>query len=213
MRKVFGIGLNKTGTKTLGAALRLLGRRHVSIRGDLLMAYRQGDLATVFAVCDANDSFEDWPFPLMYRELYERYGDTARYVLTVRRSPEVWLASLKNHALTTPVKGHSRLLAYGHAYPHGLEEEHLAIYRDHNRAVLDFFAERGASHLVRQFCWETGDGWDALCGLGEPVPQVPFPRENVTRRDRLAASRNYAGNRRAIARQLADLGREPGGEF
>jgi hypothetical protein len=69
MRKVFGVGLNKTGTTTLGVCLRSLGFRHVSCRRDLLESFRNRNLERVFAVADAHDSFADWPWPLMYGEL------------------------------------------------------------------------------------------------------------------------------------------------
>ena len=92
--KVFGIGLNKTGTKTLQRALLGLGyQRHQSCRRDLLAAYRAGRIEDVFAVTDANESFEDWPYPLLFRDLYFRYGDGARYILTTRRDAAVWRAT------------------------------------------------------------------------------------------------------------------------
>lgn len=205
--KLFGIGLNKTGTSTLGACARLLGFRHVSCRRDLLIRLRQGSLDELFAVCDAHDSFEDWPYPLAYRELFERYGDGARYVLTVRRSPEAWLRSLKNHALLTQPDAHCRLLAYGHAYPHGFEREHLAFYERHNAEVVAFFRERGASHLLATLCWEEGHGWPELCRLlGEPVPDLPFPHANRTRREALESQPLYEANAMRIREQLRLLG-------
>ena len=91
--KVIGIGLNKTGTTTLGVCMRRLGYRHLSCRRDLLKLYRTGQVDKVMAYMDGFDSFEDWPYPLMYRELWERYGDSARYILTTRASTGVWLRS------------------------------------------------------------------------------------------------------------------------
>lgn len=56
--KVFGIGLNKTGTTSLAACLEILGyRRHMSCNRDLLAGYRRGDLEPLFAAADAHDSF------------------------------------------------------------------------------------------------------------------------------------------------------------
>lgn len=208
--KVFGIGLNKTGTKSLQSALRMLGfERHQSCRHDLLAAFRAGRLQEVFAVTDANESFEDWPYPLLFRELYARYTDRARYILTTRRTPATWLDSLKQHALRTPPDGHARILAYGHAYPHGLEREYLALYDRHITDVRAFFAHHGASHLLLEVCWETGDGWRELCPfLNEPIPAVPFPFEN--KGDTPIPPDIHAANLQRIAAQMKSLGLDAG---
>jgi hypothetical protein len=205
--KLFGIGLNKTGTTTLGECARILGYRHVACRRDLLIRLRQGSLEELLAVADAHDAFEDWPWPLVYKELFRRYGDRARYVLTVRRTPEAWLRSLKNHALLTLPEEHCRLLAYGYAYPHGFEAEHLAIYARHNAEVVAFFASEGASHLLATLCWEEGHGWAELCRLlGRSVPDVPFPHANRTRKEALVDQPLYAANAARIKEQLRLLG-------
>src|SRR5437016_2770727 len=130
-RKVFGIGLNKTGTTTLTECLKQFGYRHLSCRRDLLIALREGRLDDIFAVIDQYESFEDWPYPLMYQELHARYPD-AFFILTTRTSPKVWIESLKNHSLHTHPTAHCRKLAYGYDYPHGFENEHIAIYEAHN---------------------------------------------------------------------------------
>jgi len=175
-RKIFGIGLTKTGTTTLGVCLAALGFRHLSCRRDLLVAYREGRLDEVFAAIDGHDSFEDWPYPLMYRELFERYGDRAQFVLTSRATPDLWLDSLKAHDLETDPEIHCRLLAYGFKNPRGAEGEHLAFYRHHHEAVEDFFERRSASDRLLKVCWETGDDWEELCDfLDLPIPSIPFP--------------------------------------
>lgn len=200
--KVFGIGLNKTGTTTLAACLRVLGySRHSGYRRDLLLEYRKGNLAPVHAVLDEHDSFEDWPYPLLYREIFARYGTTARYVLTMRDSPQAWLASLERHSLRTDPDGHARRLAYGYDYPHGVEAEHLAFYEQHNRAVVAFFHAQGAADVLLEACWERGDGWTKLCRFLEvPTPTVPFPHENKGTQPIPAAIE--AENRRRIEQQV-----------
>lgn len=177
--KVFGIGLNKTGTTTLGMCLKQLGFKHLSCRRDLLLAYRENRLSEIFAIIDQYESFEDWPYPLMYRELLNRYGSTAKFILTTRSSPAVWLDSLKSHALRTDPDNHCRLLAYGHNYPHGQEQQHIDFYNNHNQAVREFFSERGASSQLAEMCWEAGHGWIELCSfLALDVPAVEFAHAN-----------------------------------
>lgn len=178
--KVIGVGLNKTGTTTLAKCLQILGyQRHVSVRGDLLAKYRDGRLDDIFSVVEQHESFEDWPWPLVYKELFFRFGDKARYVLTTRRDADAWLESLKRHSLRTSPDRHCRLLAYGYNYPHGLERYHLDFYQRHNYEVKKFFEDHNAQDLLLEISWDAGDGWEKLCRfLGEPIPTIAFPHEN-----------------------------------
>jgi hypothetical protein len=193
--KVFGIGLNKTGTTTLGVCLTQLGYRHTSSNLQLTRCVAAGDLRPVFAHADRYESFEDWPWPLIYRELDERYPGS-KFVLTTRRDAETWIRSLKNHAtLTGPTE--FREVAYGHPMPHGREAEHIERYERHNREVREYFRERPGSLL--EVCWETGSGWKDLGEfLGREVPDLPLPHANrsTDKRGRLAwqhAKRLFSG--------------------
>lgn len=204
-RKVFGIGFNKTGTSTLGACLRRLGYNHVSHSSAMLAAYAAGDFDSVIAETRKYDSFEDWPWPLMFRQYYAEYGDDACYVLTVRSSAEAWIESLKKHALTTNPDRPMRTVALGYKYPHGYEHEHIRQYDEHNATVRAYFAARPNAPFI-ELCWEKGDGWAELCAfLGHDVPDAPFPhiRPNESGIDRKIIERNKAN----IAAQLARIGR------
>lgn len=173
--KVFGIGLNKTGTSTLGVCLATLGYHHQSYSSSALRAFVDGRMDTVVAMTAAFDSFEDWPWPLAWRELYEHYRDDGRFILTTRSSSDIWIDSLKRHSLNTHPTRALRPLIYGHYYPHGYEAEHIAAYERHNQAVRDFFA-REAPHAFLELCWEKGDRWERLCAfLGHDIPDTPFP--------------------------------------
>lgn len=200
-RKVFGIGFNKTGTSTLGACLRRLGYRHVSHSSAMLAAWQAQDYDRIVAETRNHDSFEDWPWPLVFRQLYAEYGDDACYVLTVRASSEAWLNSLINHSLTTHPDRPMRSVVFGYKYPHGYEAEHIRFYEEHNRTVRAYFAARPKAPFI-ELCWERGDGWAELCGfLGVAVPDAPFPhiRPNESGVD----PRIIAANRKNIAAQLA----------
>ncbi|MEO0481405.1 MAG: sulfotransferase family protein [Planctomycetota bacterium] len=179
--KVFGIGLNKTGTTTLGACLEHLGYRHLSHRHDLLKLFRKGRIDDVFAVMDDYDSFEDWPYPLMVDELLERYGPDSKFILTRRSSAEKWLKSIENHAIYTSPFKQSRKLAYGYWFPQAARQQHLAFYEEHLLRMRKLFADRGEEHRLLEMCWEEGDGWQELCSfLGLTVPDESLPVSNVT---------------------------------
>jgi hypothetical protein len=173
--KVLGVGLNKTGTTTLGACLRELGYRHVTWNREAFELWRDGRIDDVLARMEAFDSFEDWPWPLVYREFDARFPD-ARFVLTVRRNPGVWFESLRKHAERTgPTE--FRAAIYGHAMPHGRRDEHVALYERHNAEVRAWFRDRPGKLI--ELCWERGDGWAELAPfLGAPVPAIPFPHLN-----------------------------------
>lgn len=179
IRKVFGIGLNKTGTTTLGLCLQRLGYSHYSFDLPLLEQVRAGNLRSLIAAVDKHDSFEDWPYPLVFDRLDTLYPGS-RFILTRRCSPQVWLRSLEAHALRTdPVLGpRARSLAYGWPYPQLARDAHLSCYQDHLRRVRDHFRDRPGDLL--EVCWEEEASWDPLCFfLGLPVPQEPFPHANA----------------------------------
>lgn len=179
--KVFGIGLNRTGTSSLRQALRRLGYRHTGFSAKLVRAWARGEMEPLHRVADFYESFEDWPWPLVWREMEARHGARARFVLTLRRSPGIWLASLKRHAARTATAGHVRRLVYGHASPEGHEAELLAFYERHEREVRAHFAAPERAGRLAVLCWERGDGWAELCGfLGERVPDLPFPHANAS---------------------------------
>lgn len=179
--KVFGIGLNKTGTSTLGACFRTLGFRHLYDVQQLTKFYFNKDFDSIYDVMEGYDSFEDWPIPLMYEELFERYGKDAKFILTMRKTPEVWVKSLSKHAKRINFEGarNIRRNIYGFEAPDGHEAEHIAFYEKHNREVVKFFEDRGALDQLLVVCWEDGHGWDELCGFfGISKPWYSFPHIN-----------------------------------
>lgn len=178
-RKVIGVGYNKTGTTTLGACLKILGsERHTSISREALLLNYVGETDAVLRLMDYYTSFEDWPWPLVFREAYDRFPD-AKFILTTRADEDVWFESLTNHAErgTRGGKPNIRRYVYGFDDPTEDRSHHITAYRTHNDAVREFFADKPGSLL--EVCWERGDGWKELCGfLGVPVPDAPFPHMN-----------------------------------
>ncbi len=175
--KVFGIGLNKTGTTTLGECGRILGLRVKGCKRKLLEdIVLRNDYSRVKGIVDAYDLLEDWPWPLIFKELDGMYPGS-KFILTVRKSDEAWITSLKKHALQANPAKNCRKLAYGYSYPQSNEEEHKAIYNNHNAAVREYFRNRKNDFI--ELCWENGDGWEELCRfLHLSVPVVDFPHAN-----------------------------------
>ena len=165
--KIFGIGLNKTGTTTLGIILKDLGKKHCSYSFDILNECRKGKFKRFFETISRNDSFEDWPWPLYFR-LIDIYFPNSKFILTTRISADVWLESLKKHSLKTS-KRHDRCLAYGLEYPH-LDEKYMKdFYTNHNKNVRDYFKDRNNDFL--EICWERGDNLEKIYTfLNKPIP-------------------------------------------
>ena len=178
--KVLGLGLSKTGTKSLREALLFLGYSNHSWSPTLLERWFAGDLEALLAVTDAYDCVEDWPFLAAYSELMDRYGASARYILTLRKNPNIWLDSMIAHAeRIAPEHDVHRRMAFGYDNPKRYKAEYLTYYDRHNDGVRAAIAERGLKHCFAELCWENGDGWSDLCKLiGRAPPDRPFPHRN-----------------------------------
>lgn len=179
MDKVFGVGWAKTGTTSLGRALEMIGYSHVGQRMDLVEDLMKGDDRRVWDVAETADAFEDWPWILLYRQLYERFP-TAKFILTCREE-QSWLGSYRAMLDRETRKQRNidqiRCFIYGFDVARASDGMLLSRVRSHGQAVQDFFADKPEQFLVVN--WGAGDGWPELCGfLGRPVPGSDFPHEN-----------------------------------
>ena len=178
-RKVFGIGWAKTGTTTLGRCLRILGYKHMSQRLDLVSAYASRDMPQLCEIVAEADSFEDWPWILLFRELDRAFPESS-FILTTRDSQR-WLTSYRNmlakQGPAKPRMTEMRRVLYDLDFPDVTDEDLLRRYKRHNEEVLHHFTDRPESLLVVD--WEKKHGWAELCGfLQTDCPNVEFPHEN-----------------------------------
>ena len=173
--KVLGVGLNKTGTTTLGACLSHWGFRHVGWDGEAFELWRNGRTDELLARVEQYDSLEDFPWLLLHEEIDAAFPGS-KFILTTRISAKTWFRSVCAHADKTgphPVN----LSVYGHAMPRGHGRRHIQIYEDHNRKLREYF--RGRPDDFLDACWEQGDGWRELGEfLGLKAPDLPFPHAN-----------------------------------
>lgn len=174
--KVFCIGFGKTGTTSLGVAMRRLGYRHCGFRAELLEGYAAGEMEYLVNVIKKFDSFDDFPWPLCYRWIAEQFPES-KFILTLRESPETWYRSLVRHAERGVGTKRNRLLAYGRKDPRGEVDYHLELYRQQMEEVEEFFGKQ--SERLLPVCWERGDGWPELCRfLNAEIPNEAFPHVN-----------------------------------
>ncbi len=204
--KVFGLGLSRTGTRSLTAALHVLGFDTVHYPTDpaSFAAMMRGDGA--FPLLDHYDGLTDITTIPFIAELDARYPG-AKFVLTVRDEAP-WLQSCANHwsgrtvfapsASSEPadveehrvhmeVRRFLRAAVYG-CYDYS-PERFARVRRDHHERVQRYFAGREKDLLVVDLT--AGGGWKELAPfLGQPLPDQPFPHKGKALTEKLAASQD-----------------------
>jgi hypothetical protein len=175
--KVFGIGLNKTGTSSLHDALTALGYTSLHHGGpETTAAIRRAveEMKPVLHYLDPRfDAFSDTAISHYYHLADVQYPGS-QFILTVRDLDD-WLESRRRH-----VEKNRRRKAAGEYHHTFLEvdiEGWREEYRRHQGAVRSYFANRPNDLLIYDVT--AGHGWQPLCEfLGQPVPDQPFPWEN-----------------------------------
>jgi sulfotransferase family protein len=177
--KLFCIGLQKTGLTSLLHLMRECGFDARGNDAEQRRNFFRRNYDQVLAYYDSADFFCDWPTPLMYKLLYEKYGPRARFILTVRRDARTWFESLKRHnAYAHPLKNKHRLV-FGRYYPHGFEEEHASYYNAHNEEAIRFFRQVGAEHQLLVLRVDQPDAISRISEfVGVPIQRREFPHRN-----------------------------------
>jgi len=175
LRKVLCVGWHRTGTCSLGLAMRQLGYKHSAFNLRMTQRVRRGDPEPAINCARCYNSFGNFPWCLLAHEFDAAFPGT-RYILTVRENSERWLHGLAIHDRR---RGHNSgyrqamTAIYGFARLADHEAEAVVVYERHNIATRLMFA--GRLDFI-ELCWETGDGWPELCRfLGLPVVPGPFP--------------------------------------
>lgn len=173
-------GLSKTGTCSLNAALQHLGFRSEHYpcndreRFECLVQGR-GPVSLLHEV----DAVTDLQAAVWFEELVDEFPK-AEVVVTVRDTSAL-LKSTRGHFEKHPWQQISevdrlfRLAAYG-CVEWNEDKVRRAIH-EHYRKVCRICEE----NRLRALCFKVSDGWEPLCRfLGKEIPNVPFPKINVT---------------------------------
>ena len=171
--RVYGIGLSKTGTTSLSAALEILGIESVHNPEDLLSVDSNGKLVIDLEQAEAYPSLTDVPAARFFRELDNCFPGS-KFILTTR-DQEAWLRSCADHfhrvfggivaqRLTEEIYGTT-------VFDSGLFAK---AYEDHFSSVIDYFAGREQDLLILDTA--EPDKWRLICDfLNLPVPEEDFP--------------------------------------
>jgi len=196
--RIFGIGMQKTGTTSLHAALEILGFDSFHWgRGEAPRIWNEMNSFGRSNTLEQWYALSDNPIPVIYQKLDRAYPGS-KFILTVRDEQD-WLKSVER--LWDPKYNATRWVwdTYPftnriHTAMYGRKDfdapTFLARYRRHNAEVAEYFKARPGDLLTLDMD-ELDDQWPVLCGfLRVPVPDAPYPIANRTR-DR-EANREYA---------------------
>lgn len=185
-KKVFGIGLEKTGLTSLLALMISTG---LDARGTERAMRRKfflkKDYKGILDYYDSADFFCDWPTPLMYKPAFRKYGDKSRFILTVRRDSQTCFESVKRHnRYAHPILNKHRWY-FGRYYPHGFDDEHKAYYENHTHEILDFFNWQDARKQLLVLQVDDKDAIERISSFLElEIELKSFPRRNVSLNNR-----------------------------
>lgn len=181
--KVFGIGLSRTGTTSLTAALGALGFRTLHFPDD---AFSERDLRDRpppdkpmrMSALAHYDAMTDTPAALCYRQLDLGYPGS-RFVLTLRDETS-WLESVRRHYARVTHPSAYVLWLRSEVYgTEGFDADLLTrAHRAHVKGVLEYFHTRPNDLLCLRIC--SGQGYAELCPfLDRLVPPSDFPHLNA----------------------------------
>ena len=162
------IGLGKTGTTSIAHFMRACGFDHYSNYHETGI-FKEGNIKHFLDLASKHDSFDDFPWPYLYRELNETYN--CRFILSVRNNADEWYSSICRHydRFGPHIVDYYN---YGRLNPHGYRERYLDFYHSHIREVRSYF--NGRPNLF-EFNASEESSWRTLCSqVG-----VPFRKELI----------------------------------
>ncbi|UCG35147.1 MAG: sulfotransferase family protein [Candidatus Omnitrophota bacterium] len=166
-KKIFGVGLSKTGISSLNEALNILGIKSIHKPREQYLREKEKGLP-YFSTMKGYEGFTDFPCWAIYKELDKLYP-TSKFILTVR-DPESWFESRKKH--------YKRRTEEGAKLNWDISENSVSMMLQHNKEVKEYFKDRPADLLIINII--DGEGWEKLCPfLGKKIPKIPFPKKNV----------------------------------
>ena len=216
--KVFGIGLSRTGTRSLNRGLQAMGYVpvHYPLDPDTYneIANGQYDLTLL----KHHDGLTDITVAPFYAQLDKMYPGS-KFILTVR-DKNGWLRSCENHWLLSRVDEETddperlrrleirrffRAATYG-CYDFA-PERFSWVYDQHVKNVTEYFKDKPGQLLVIDIC--AGEGFEKLAAfLNAPTPCMPFPHNGGGVTQLVAEARAQQGTRPALNEQDLTLERE-----
>ena len=148
--KIFGIGLNKTGTSSLGDYFEQLGYKLYCKPTSKNIDVAKKNPEYFDSIIEEYHVFEDWPWPLLYKYIYDKYP-TSKFILTMRENSEIWFDSLYRHSKRTgPTEQRKQIYGYHDPDPNDIKNKtkHIEIYNKYYDQVVEFFKSHDEKRLL-----------------------------------------------------------------
>ena len=180
--KVFGIGLNKTGTNSLNLALNILGVKSMHYPHDLQTYKELISCNYKLSILKEYDAITDLPSALYFNHYDEVYPNS-KFILTTRERSS-WIKSVRNqwssNIFIEPFfeSDYKKVAMFFISSMYGSyyfsEQRFAYCYDKHIESVLDYFKDKKDSLLLLDVC-------NKLCPFLElENPLISFPWENKT---------------------------------
>lgn len=201
--KIICAGLPKTGTKSLGLALKILGYKvhdvdehwglHLSEFHQALFEKKMPDFRAMYSGVDVVVAS---PACYFWREIMKSFPDS-QVILTVRDNEDAWLESIRKAILSVQMELSQNKIRLGMILtPTGRKwwriiQVNFIRFKNHG-----FYAKHnsGVKQCVRQgklLEFHVKQGWKPLCDfLGVAEPDITFPYKNKENND---ITRQYQG--------------------
>ena len=194
--KVIGVGLGRTGTKSLKQALVLLGfgpchhmtevlpdKQHLWPMWKEIFSSSEDKSEKLKEAFRGYVATTDYPGCLFYKEFLQ-WNPDAKVILTVRDNPDQWIESVQATIFRFKFDNNSARQEFRESFFACLKKVHGADPReqetDLRKLYLDWNEELKRSIKKEDLLvFNVKEGWGPLCKfLGVPEPDEPFPNLN-----------------------------------
>lgn len=185
MLKILGVGLPRTGTASLAAALEILGLKTLHHAKDRIGLWPKDVDQDCWRAFDDIEAAVDVPVCLYWEQLLKTYP-TCRVILTTRDAA-LWWESIKWHVNKIHQSDDLDHIRYSdelHALLFGCSYPQKYWYqRRFNEHVLTVYRQV-PRHRLLVINITKGEKWEILCPfLGAKQPEANFPWENKKQDD------------------------------
>jgi hypothetical protein len=186
VNKIFGIGLSRTGTKSLTESLNILG--YSAVHWDYtknLILYEDKSLYICYDKFNKHDAFIDTPIVRTYKYLDRQFTES-KFIYT-RRNIEDWVKScenlftlnitedeLKERYKNSSNRDQLHIDLYGCIEFN--KDKFIDFYNKHEKDVLEYFKDRREDLLILDICTDSNI-WIKLSEfLEKDIPSEDFPK-------------------------------------
>jgi len=185
--KIFGIGLPKTGTRSLAETLKILGYKIGREKRKTQKTFKK-ELAIwehLEEIIISNDSIILNNF-CRYYNIFDKLYPNSKFILTVR-DKNAWIESYTNWFVNTnhidyeKESNRSILLKFLHDLKFATfkpNKKQLSILYDIHMEEVQWYFKKRKNLLIYNIC--ASEGWEPLCNfLGKDIPEIEFPHKKV----------------------------------